>query len=110
VRLRTCFECQRDVDQLRLDLCVNCYGRRRRRVGYRCTYVDADPIRKHLNMLLDSGANIHQIATASGVGSASIRYILKGREHLNQAPAARVSVKTAKALLSVGPMRRRRVS
>lgn len=100
---KTCNECSREVNRLRLGLCGNCYGRKRRREGYRCTYVDADPVRAHLRMLLASGVRVYHIAKATGLTPTGIYYILNGRPSQGLAPAARVSRNTAECVYAVLP-------
>lgn len=101
---RPCLECGRPYHPLRKLLCHACYMRRRNRVGYRSTYVDAAPVRAHINRMLRDGANVHRIAVSAGLPDAAIHYILRGRRG-GPGPAQRVSEKTARAVLAVKPDR-----
>ncbi|MFE7744473.1 hypothetical protein [Nocardia sp. NPDC057455] len=42
------------------------------------TYVDAEPIRKHIHYLLSIGFTLHSIASAAGVGLSTVRQISLG--------------------------------
>ena len=64
-------------------------------------YVDAQPVRDHVHVLVGTGMSIRQIALASGVLESSVHYIVNGRPSQKIAPARRVADKTAAALLSI---------
>lgn len=96
-----CKRCSAIAPPHRLGLCNTCYQRDRNRVGYRSTYVDAGPVREHIEHLIRARVRVSAIAKASGVSHSSIDYILRGRVDRYQAPARQVSRKTAKAILGV---------
>ena len=97
---RPCTQCARPYAPLRRGLCQNCYMRDRNRAGYACSYVDAAPVRGHIDALIAEGMRVHHIARAAGVNDAVVRYIIKGRRGAAR-PARRVAAKTATALLSI---------
>jgi hypothetical protein len=99
--LKPCVECQREYFPLRLGLCQNCYMRRRNRHGYQSTYVDAEPVRQHIQSILDQGFGVHPIAQAAGLRPTALYYILNGKPSAGLPPARRVARKTADAIMSV---------
>lgn len=100
-QLKPCNVCGRDYFPLRLGSCHNCYMKNRNKVGYQSTYVDAQPVRSHIEKLRASGWKLHDIAKAAGLADSSVQYILLGRPSRKIGPAKRVAGKTATALLSV---------
>lgn len=98
-----CIRCSAVAPPHRLGLCNPCYQRDRNKVGYQSTYVDAAPVREHIERFIRSRVSIAAVSRASGVSHSTIDYILRGRRGRDQSPAGQVSRRTAEALLSVRP-------
>lgn len=71
-------------------------------------YVDAEPVRAHLELLRSSGLGYKRVAELAGVGSTAVAQLIYGRKGTNGDPRKgevlkRVSRKTAEALLAIQP-------
>ena len=78
------------------------YQRRRRRLmayGRWQPFVDAEPVREHLRLLLSEGMGARTIAAACGMGHAQVGFVLYGRQ--GRPAPAQVRAETAERLLSV---------
>lgn len=74
---------------------------RRRAIAYGRwqPYVDAAPVRQHIEQLRAAGLGINRIVALSGVGSGTVRQLVYGDRHGH--PPLRVRAATAQALLAV---------
>jgi transcriptional regulator with XRE-family HTH domain len=87
--------------QLRRGLCKNCWTSNRNRVGWETAYVDAQPTRAHVNMLIVAGLGTRRIAALSGVNRKAITQLLHGRPDRGTGPSARVLASTAARIQAV---------
>lgn len=76
---------------------------RRRQIAYGRwqAYVDAVPVRAHLERLLQQGIGWRAIAERAHVSNDTVRRILYGYPRRNIPPSNRVTARTAAALLAV---------
>lgn len=70
-----------------------------RRATGQSKYTDAEPVRVHLQQLLDAGLTIYVIEQRSRINRTGLRHILHGKG--DKPPAARVHKTTASAILAV---------
>ena len=93
------------ADRCRCDDCrqANCAdaAARRRAIAYGRwqPYVDAAPVRQHIEQLRAAGLGINRIVALSGVGSGTVRQLVYG-DRAGQ-PTRRVRAATARAVLAV---------
>lgn len=67
----------------------------------RSSFVDAQPVRAHVNNLIRYGMGWHRVAVAARVPSNTLSYLLYGSRSQGKPPAKRVHVMTARRLLAV---------
>lgn len=97
-----CQRCDKNDWPLRRGMCQSCYRSYRTAPQYRSSYVDAAPVRTHVQLLIDSNQmSLRQVALAAGLHESAVHYLLNGRPHQKIPPARRVAAKTANALLAV---------
>ena len=99
--LKPCQKCGRDYYPLRRGYCNRCDAQRRARHGYRCSYVDAAPVREHVQALREGGLGLKRIAELSGVNRKTLMTLVNGRSDRNTEPSKRVAASTARAVLAV---------
>lgn len=86
--------------------CENDYMTRRTRLmayGRWQPFVDADPVRAHVRMLMSYGIGWQRVAALAGVSSGCVSRILYSDGSRNRGPSKRVRVATADKLLAVRP-------
>ncbi|MEX3644494.1 hypothetical protein [Mycolicibacterium porcinum] len=86
---------------LRRGLCANCYASARRRIGFTSTYVDAEPVREHVQALIDAGLSRRRICHLAGISRRSFHSLLNGVAAENLGPARTVAGHNADRLLAV---------
>src|SRR5690606_1069819 len=98
-----CQRCGREYRPLRKGLCGNCYMRRRKMVGYECSYVDAEPVRQHVHRLRAAGLGTRRISELAGVQRSILQALTQGRSRGGRpgAPSRRVARHTAERILAV---------
>jgi hypothetical protein len=98
-----CRQCSRPFADLRHRLCGRCYQRARRR-GEIQGWVDAAPVRAHIEALHAAGLGQRRIAELAGVDRSQVRNISVGRRAQDKTydgPAKFCHPRTAAAILSV---------
>ena len=70
-------------------------------------YVDAEPARAHVRMLMDYGYGWKRIAQMAGVGRGTVEKLLYGSQHRGMGPSKGIRPETAAKLLAVRPNRER---
>lgn len=70
-------------------------------------YVDAEPARTHVRMLMDYGYGWKRIAEMAGVGRGTVEKLLYGARHRGMQPSKGIRPETAAKLLAVRPDRER---
>lgn len=65
--------------------------------------VDADPVREHMQYLMDNGVSAKRIAALTGLALSTVGAIRWGRQERNHKPYARVKKTTAEKILAVKP-------
>lgn len=98
-----CRECGRPFTDLRRRLCGACYQRARRRPDFQ-GWVDAAPVRAHIEALHTAGLGQRGIAERAGVGRSQVRNISVGRRAQDKAhsgPARYCLPATAAAILAI---------
>jgi hypothetical protein len=70
-------------------------------------YVDAEPARAHVRMLMDYGYGWKRIAQMAGVGRGTVEKLLYGSQHRGMTPSKGIRPETAAKLLAVHPDRER---
>jgi hypothetical protein len=95
-----CAKCGRE-EQLRRGLCKNCWQNQRIRVGWESSYVDAQPTRAHVNLLIAAGLGTRRISALSGVNRKAITQLLHGRPDRGTGPSVRVSAHTAARIQAI---------
>lgn len=100
-RLKPCQKCGRDYHPLRRGYCNRCDMQRRARHGYRCSFVDAQPVREHVAVLTEAGIGLRRLAQISGVSRSTLTSLVAGRSERGTGPSKRLSEKTAAAILAV---------
>jgi transcriptional regulator with XRE-family HTH domain len=98
---KPCEKCHRDYYPLRRGYCRSCDNDRRRRYGYECSYVDAEPVRQHVRALQAAGIGQRRLAQLAGLQRNTVRIITNGRSERGGAPTKRVHQSTAEAILAV---------
>lgn len=96
-----CAACFRDRKPLRRGLCGACWAHRRLYDGWESKYVDAQPTRAHINMLIVAGLGTRQIEALSGVSRKTIRQVLSGRSDRGTGPSKKVLTSTAERIQAV---------
>ncbi|MGA4964460.1 hypothetical protein [Streptomyces pseudogriseolus] len=66
-------------------------------------YVDAEPARAHVRMLMDYGLGWKRIAEMAGVGRGTVEKLLYGARHRGVEPSKGIRPETARKLLAVKP-------
>lgn len=66
-------------------------------------YVDAEPARNHVRMLMDYGLGWKRIAELAGVGRGTVEKLLYGSRHRGMGPSKGIRPETARKLLAVRP-------
>ncbi|MFE9372292.1 hypothetical protein ACFYM2_21330 [Streptomyces sp. NPDC006711] len=66
-------------------------------------YIDARPVRAHVQMLMDYGMGWKRIAAMAGVGRGTVEKLLYGAAHRGMEPSKRVRPETAAKLLAIRP-------
>ena len=92
-----CYTCARAVSE---------YEARRQRLiayGQWQPYVDAEPVRAHVRMLMSAGIGRRTIARASGVPEGTLKKLLYGRPAADRAPSRRVRPETGRRILRLTP-------
>lgn len=92
-----CYTCARAVSE---------YEARRRRLiayGQWQPYVDAEPVRAHVRILMSAGIGRRTIARASGVPEGTLKKLLYGRRTADRAPSRRVRQEAARRILRLTP-------
>lgn len=97
---KTCAVCGRR-EQLRRGRCRRCDMSARARIGYQCSFVDAEPARQHIAALNAAGVGSRRIHELSGVSRSGIRAITIGQAWRGHPPRHRISENTANAILAV---------
>lgn len=69
--------------------------------GHWQPFVNAEPIRQHLEQLTNAGMSLDGISARSGVSVATLRQIVNGRPTQGRPPSRRVRPATAAQLLTV---------
>lgn len=98
---KNCERCSRPYTPLRRGFCKNCDARRRSLYGYRCSFVDAEPVRLHVKNLIAAGVGTNRIAKLSSLKRNTVRFLMYGRPDRGSGPSKRVSTKTANAILAI---------
>jgi transcriptional regulator len=80
---------------LRRELLIN--------AGQWAPFVDAEPVRRHVNELRAAGLGKRRIAALSGVSNATIQHLLRGNPGSGRPRTARIRPDIARALLAVRP-------
>jgi hypothetical protein len=99
----SCTKCGKDYWPLRRGLCKNCWASNRGRVGWESKFVDAQPTRAHVNMLIAAGLGTRRIAKLSGVNRKAITQLLHGRPDRGTGPSKKMLASTA-ALIQAIPI------
>jgi hypothetical protein len=74
---------------------------RRAKIGYQCSYVDAELARTHIATLRKAGMGLRHIAQVAGINRKSIQILLYGRVDRGTPPSKRIARSTSVAILSV---------
>jgi transcriptional regulator with XRE-family HTH domain len=98
---KPCLKCSRLYFPLRRGFCNRCDAKRRALHGYQCSYVDAGPVRAHLETLRQAGLGLRRIAEITGVSRKTLNCLANGRSDRGSGPSKRVSAWTAGAVLAV---------
>lgn len=98
---RPCEKCDRDYYPLRRGYCSRCDMQRRARRGYQCSFVDAQPVRRHVAALRKAGIGLRRLSELSGVSRSALTCLVNGRPERGSPPNKRVSAATAEAILAV---------
>jgi transposase-like protein len=106
--MRTCQKCDCPAFPLRRGYCHRCDMHRRAKFGYRCSYVDAEPVRAHIAVLREAGMGLRHIARVAGINRKVIQYIVRGRPERGSGPNKRVTEATSAAILAVAVPQRDR--
>lgn len=100
-----CVTCLRPVTIIRRGMCKNCYEYRRRRDTaygrWQSTYVDAGPVRAHLEALRAAGLGTRRISALCGVDRKIIRWVATGRSERGTPPSATICRANAAKILAV---------
>lgn len=99
------------VDRCRCDPCRLAqreYNRRRYRAiarpdGHWCPYVDAEPVREHIQWLASCGIGLKSLAKLAGVPHGTLSKLVYGDAARNMAPSRRVRPHTARRIMAVMP-------
>lgn len=70
-------------------------------------YVDAEPVRAHVRMLMDHGYGWKRIAVMAGVSRGTVEKLLYGSQHRGMGPSKGIRPENADKLLAVRPDRER---
>jgi transcriptional regulator with XRE-family HTH domain len=88
-------------------LCHSCYETYRLRQKaygrWQTIFVDAEPVRQHVETLRSSGVGSRRIAELSGVSRSVIQALINGRKKYGNQPSKLISAANANALLAVAP-------
>ena len=99
----TCQRCDRKAT--RRGLCHRCYENHRNRQKlygrWETIFVDAEPVRTHIQALRDSGVGSRKMQELSGVSRTTITALMTGRPCRGTGPSREVYKDTADKLLSV---------
>jgi len=96
-----CEKCQRAYKPLRRGYCNRCDMDRRARIGYQCSFVDAEPVRKHVQDLRDAGMGTRTIAAAAGISRTALGRLINGSLYRGSGPTKRMHRRTADAILAI---------
>lgn len=96
-----CTGCGKEEKPLRRGLCKNCWAHCRLYDGWESKYVDAAPVRAHVNMLIVAGLGTRRIEELSGVSRTSIRQMLNGRPERGTGPSKKVLASTAERIQAI---------
>jgi transcriptional regulator with XRE-family HTH domain len=99
--IRCCARCGREYTPLRRGYCNRCDAHRRALLGYRCSYVDAEPARLHIKALQAAGLGLRRISELSGVNRKVLQWVMTGRSERAQPPSARISARNARKIVAV---------
>lgn len=99
------------IEQCRCDQCRQAqreYNRRRVRAIARpdeiwCPYVDADPVREHIEWLASCGIGLKSLAKLAGVPHGTLSKLIYGDPARRMAPSKRVRPATAHKITAVMP-------
>lgn len=86
-------------------LCKPCYERfriRQQAYGrFESVYVDAGPVREHVQQLLKAGLSRRRITELAGLNRKSIQYLLIGRQDRGHGPYKQITAENARKFLAV---------
>lgn len=92
--------------------CQPCHAANRREANNRSRqlaygtwqpYVDAEPVRQHVQELLATGLGWHRVADLAGVSRGTVEKLLYGARYRGLAPSKRIRPENAAKLLNVKP-------
>lgn len=86
---------------LRRGLCANCYESTRARIGFESMFVDAQPVREHVESLIGAGLSRRRICQLAAVSRQSLSALLNGVPCAGLGPAQRIVGRNADRLLGV---------
>lgn len=96
-------QCGRIPKVLRRNMCNTCYENYRYRMNaygqWSPDRTAAEPVRVHVQALMDAGMSRKKVARAAGLPPQTVAYLLQGRP--GREPAKRVAPRTAAAVLAV---------
>lgn len=90
--------------------CTDCHAANRREANHRNRqiaygrwqpYVDAQPVREHVQTLLDAGLGWHRVADLAGVSRGTVEKLLYGARYRGLTPSKRIRPENADKLLAV---------
>ena len=89
----------------RRKMCHACYEKRRTRDTaygrWQSTFVDAEPVRRHVLALRAAGMGRRRLAALSGVSDSVIHVLINGKPERGTGPSKRIASRNAKAILAV---------
>jgi transcriptional regulator with XRE-family HTH domain len=65
------------------------------------SYRDAEPCRRHVKALMESGLSLGRVAVLAGLGVSTVQKVMNGTRRSGFVPSEKVLTKTAAAILSV---------
>ena len=74
---------------------------RRARIGYQCSFVDAEPVRKHVQDLRNAGMGTRTIAAEAGISRTALGRLINGSLYRGSGPTKRMHQRTAEAILTI---------
>jgi transcriptional regulator with XRE-family HTH domain len=95
------------IDRCRCQLCKDAksaYVRNRARqlaYGRWQSYRDAEPCRRHVKALMESGLSLGRVAVLAGLGVSTVQKVMHGTRRSGFVPSEKVLARTAAAILSV---------